>query len=691
MTAPHQYDLALIAQVLDNTSTPKPDEIRAQCPVCATGSSGSGPLSIRLSTTGKPIYHCHAQQCDWRTISDAVNNRLGLEPWVANVQRKQGERTGAAMPMAEYEYGADAPDGLVGQTKKVYRAWKEGAKKVWGKGPNTGLHMLFWREGTYHQSSESGLVVVCEGEKAAAFLSRTGVETACWCGGTASADKCDVSRLDGKKVLIWADCDPPGLKAARTIKRRLLAADARRQVRIYAPVGEWGADAGDYDNARAHLARVIAGEQFTPQGELLPDKFVLFPKLSTEFEDFIHANRLIGWRLRFNLRNRAYEATQAPSPTPSDWEPIPKADGWLAIQQRDLARLIIRLEESDKGQDEFTPLYYKDVQMKKKLAGSMELRRRDGGSDDVAEWLKELPEWDGIERIRSFLSDHFGAEATELNQWASAALFVQVIKRTLEVPCRWRGIPILIGPQFTGKSALVQHLLPEHLQRYVVLELNLKEQSKSMVEQFMGCAVVELSEMAGMNRAGLEKVKSFITLPYDRQRLPYRTDAETVDRRCAFVGTMNQGSELPHDPSGSTRWVCVECPGGCDVESLFADSAYRQQLFAEAKLLASTPAFAKGIDRQLLEAQDEANMEHTESNELYDQAAELARDLGYTMKKLLELAEDAGLVERNPDGTKREFTHRQQKEFINSLRKVGYQRKRFYNKEFKGKYWILPE
>ena len=161
-----------------------------------------------------------------------------------------------------------------------------------------------------------------------------------------------------------------------------------------------------------------------------------------------------------------------------------------------------------------------------------------------------------------------------------------------------------------------------------------------------------------------------MTLPYDRQRLPYRTDAETVDRRCAFIGTMNEGSVMPHDPSGSTRWICVECPGSCDVETLFADDTYREQLYAEAKLLVSTPAFAKGIDRQLLEAQNEANLEHTESNEVYDQAAEMARDLGYTMQKLLELAEAVGLLEHNNDGTKREFTMRQQKDFTNSLRKV---------------------
>ena len=189
---PPQYDLSLIAQVLDNT-TITADEVRAQCPVCATGSSGSGPLSVRLSSIRQAhLLLPRRRSAIGRPFRTQVNNRLGIEPWVGHAQRKQGERTGPAMPLAEYEYGPHAPDGLTGQTKKVYRVWKEGAKKVWGKGANQGLHMLFWREGTYHQTSESQLVVVCEGEKAAAFLSRAGIEAACWCGGTGSADKCDL-------------------------------------------------------------------------------------------------------------------------------------------------------------------------------------------------------------------------------------------------------------------------------------------------------------------------------------------------------------------------------------------------------------------------------------------------------------------------------------------------------------------
>ena len=171
-----QYDLTLIAQVLDHVSRPSADELRAQCPICATGSSGSGPLSVKLSQANKPIYYCHAQQCDWKAISDQVNNRLGVEPWVGHAQRQLGERTGPKVPLAEYEYGPQAPDGLAGQKKRVYRAWKEGEKKVWGKGTNRGLHVLVWREGGYCQSSQSpdGLIILCEGEKAAAFL------VSCW-------------------------------------------------------------------------------------------------------------------------------------------------------------------------------------------------------------------------------------------------------------------------------------------------------------------------------------------------------------------------------------------------------------------------------------------------------------------------------------------------------------------------------
>ena len=179
----------------------------------------------------------------------------------------------------------------------------------------------------------------------------------------------------------------------------------------------------------------------------------------------------------------------------------------------------------------------------------------------------------------------------------------------------------------------------------------------------MGCALVELSEMAGINRAGLEKYKSFVTLPYDRQRLPYRSDAET-DRSSLRVCRHHErrGDDPPRSKRQSTRWICVECPNECDVETLFADDAYREQLYAEAMPLAATPAFAKGIDRALLAAQAEANLDHTESNEVYDQAAEEVRDAGFTLLKLLELAEHAGLIDRNADGTKREFSMRQQKE-----------------------------
>ena len=75
------------------------------------------------------------------------------------------------------------------------------------------------------------------------------------------------------------------------------------------------------------------------------------------------------------------------------------------------------------------------------------------------------------------------------------------------------------------------------------------------------------------------------------------------------------------------------------------------------------PRFAKGIDRSLMVDQAEANLEHTESNEVYDEAAEQAKELGYSPAKLYWILPNLqGLLSGLSDGTKREFTMRQQKE-----------------------------
>ena len=59
----------------------------------------------------------------------------------------------------------------------------------------------------------SGLVVLCEGEKAARAVEDAGRSAASWLGGTSGVGRANFSRLRGLHVVLWQDADRPGLQA----------------------------------------------------------------------------------------------------------------------------------------------------------------------------------------------------------------------------------------------------------------------------------------------------------------------------------------------------------------------------------------------------------------------------------------------------------------------------------------------
>ena len=90
---------------------------------------------------------------------------------------------------------------------------REPGKHIWqtrGGGGGVGCYILLWGS-----DDGTGPVVICEGEKAAAAVSRAGFTGASWIGGSKVAGKADYSRLQGRHVLVWPDNDQPGVKAAQ--------------------------------------------------------------------------------------------------------------------------------------------------------------------------------------------------------------------------------------------------------------------------------------------------------------------------------------------------------------------------------------------------------------------------------------------------------------------------------------------
>ena len=213
----------------------------------------------------------------------------------------------------------------------------------------------------------------------------------------------------------------------------------------------------------------------------------------------------------------------------------------------------------------------------------LELKRalgNDSRVDPFREWLEALAAWDGTARIDNLLCHMFGAENTRLVRWASGYIGIGAIQRAYEPGGKLDEVPVLLGDQGTGKSAFVRAWFSEAQHEWHGDGVDLGARPKEQSEQLSGRAVCELSELAGLRKAEIEKLKSFITRQDDGQfRWAYARSPVPSPRVCVFVGTTNEPECLPNDPSGNRRFVVIELAHGCDVQAASVD---REQWWAEA-------------------------------------------------------------------------------------------------------------
>ncbi len=198
----------------------------------------------------------------------------------------------------------------------------------------------------------------------------------------------------------------------------------------------------------------------------------------------------------------------------------------------------------------------------------------------VREYLDSL-EWDGIERINHWLSDHMGCEDTALHHAFGSRWLIGLVARVMDPGCQMDTALILESRQGLKKSsalrALAEPWFTDHLPDLT---------HKDAQEQLQGVWLVELAELSSLNRAETHKVKSFLTTRFDRFRPSYGKIALDHPRQCGFAGTINPGSNgYLRDETGARRFWTVECGvewddrQQVDIDGL---KAVRDQLWAEA-------------------------------------------------------------------------------------------------------------
>lgn len=194
--------------------------------------------------------------------------------------------------------------------------------------------------------------------------------------------------------------------------------------------------------------------------------------------------------------------------------------------------------------------------------------------DSATVWLNSL-EWDGKPRIAQFLTEYAGVEEASYTCAVSLYLFTAMAGRVLAPGCKADMVPVLVGPQGTGKSSLVAALVlaPEHF-----VEVSFHEDENTLARKMRGRLLGEIAELRGLRTKELEAIKAFITRTHENWVPKWQEFAKTFPRRLVFVGTTN-ADEFLADETGNRRWLPVRV-GRIDIEGIRRD---RLQLWAEAR------------------------------------------------------------------------------------------------------------
>ncbi len=206
------------------------------------------------------------------------------------------------------------------------------------------------------------------------------------------------------------------------------------------------------------------------------------------------------------------------------------------------------------------------------------------------EYFERL-EWDGVERLKSWLYDYAGArdngQSEEYITPIGMKWLVAAVKRVYEPGCKFDHMLVLEGKQNVGKSTLFRTLAtigpkdgdPGEAVEYFTDSVKFSNISDpGSIMKLQGVMIVEFSELAGMNRREIEDVKNWITIQTDSVQKKYKNEVTHYPRQFVLAGSTNEDTWL-RDHTGNRRFFPVKCAGRLNIPGL---RLVVEQLWAEA-------------------------------------------------------------------------------------------------------------
>lgn len=199
--------------------------------------------------------------------------------------------------------------------------------------------------------------------------------------------------------------------------------------------------------------------------------------------------------------------------------------------------------------------------------------------DPIADYLYNLPEWDGKDRVGNFVH-RIPSDCPDLEVYLHTWL--------LSMVAHWLGkdslhgnalVPVFIGGQGCGKTSFCSIILPPELREYYNDKVEFKNET-SLVLGLSSFALINIDEFDALKKSQQPTLKYLLSKSDVKLRMPYGKSFEQRRRYASFVATTNNLHPLV-DRTGSRRFLCIKVADGQRID--FQTPIEYEQLYAQLR------------------------------------------------------------------------------------------------------------
>lgn len=571
-------DLQRIADRLGRAKK-TPAGFLCQCP-CHDDKEAS--LSLKITDNGKLAVRCFAG-CDWKKIYEYLKS-TGLLP-NSHTDTRTGNRRSKDWSEIQTIYSYRDESGtelfqkirLKSGKKGIHRYWSEETinKRTNEKGDWIYREVMKNVRNVLYNLPEviaAPVVYLCEGEKDADTLYKNhGLVATTNNAGAASWDDSFDQFFKGKVVIICQDNDDAGRKRTKKLGAKLQG--IAKEIRVFVPpnVAEHG-DVTDWIEAGGDALEIYRlSESYTPktatEKATRDQYFDLYESVLGSPKKCIFSEKLMTIDRHTALWNPAV-----------NYLDILKSEAAVLNETPDAPKFEMGLVQ---------PHFFAYEATK------------------TPEFLIDLPQWDGEERIKLMALACKMRENTEITSEHFEELLKEWMARMfqrLHDPNIQNHILVLQGGQGIGKDTWVG-MLVDGLGQFAIPLSVIKEDKDTFLNLHRGL-VMKISEFDKTARTEVSTLKDIITTPQTNLRAPYDRDSKVRMSRCSFISSANIENIL-RDYTGNRRYMIFELEEIEFFYKNFSDaqrSEWRMQILAEGAALAAAGFVAGEAAREAMNA-----------------------------------------------------------------------------------------